>query len=492
MRGVSSERDGAIAGPRRRASVQRALALGTVALLLTKAQPLLAQAAPLGGDGRASDQITDASRGSPQNTLPDPPPVPGDAPQMREVEQAIDAMAKRTPATSAELGRPGRVGVLDRKRPIFDAMPIRIPGFDLFVEPRVSVTGDTNVLRRSGGSADVYAEPGARVEARSTWSQHSLKVTADGVKRVHATFTNEDFWTATAAVVGRLDVTSHLQLTGEVRGGRDVDQRGNVGTVSGTRSPVSFDFLDLTASARYQTGRFAFDGTVRYQDRDFLDSISLAGDPIDMQFRSASRRLFIGGVSYRVSPDLSLATSLRYDTLGYSVSTGRNRDSDGLRALVGVQGDLTRLLRGHVLVGVITRNYADSSLDSTQNLTYDVELDWLVTDLSTIQLSATRDVLNSSNRATPVELRTTLAASIDHELLRNLIVTATAQHFEAAYANIGPKDSSDMLVLSARWLVNPRLEINGRVVTQQRRAAPALNAFDYDSARLTLGVRVRL
>ena len=477
----------------RRLAASRASALCTATLLLIGSSPLLAQVAPLGESGAGSYEIPGgAARLPPQNTLPDALPVSGAAPQIGEVERAIDAMAKGTPATPAELGRPGRVGVAERKRPLFDASPIRIPGFNLFVEGRASVTGDTNVLRRPGGSAEVYTEPSARIAAQSTWSRHSLRLALNGLKRIHATFKNENFWTATASAITRVDASSRLQLTGELRGGRDVDLRGSVGSVSSTLTPVQFNFLDATAGGRYQAGRFGLVGSLRYQKRDFLDALSLTGDPLDLQFRDAERRLVTAGVSYGASPSLSIVTSLRYDTLDYRISIRRNRDSSGLRGLLGVQGDLTALVRGHLTAGIITRSYADRALGSTKNLAYDAELEWLATELSTIKLTAVRDVVNSSNITSPVELRTTLAASIDHELLRNLIVSATAQHFDADYANLGQKDSAYLLVLSARWLVSPALEINGRVDRQRRRAGPSLNAFDFENERLTLGVRLRL
>src|SRR5690606_25852974 len=112
------------------------------------------------------------------------------------------------------------------------------------------------------------------------------------------------------------------------------------------------------------------------------------------------------------------------DERDYDNSPANN--SEGQTYLAGVTIGFTDLMQGEFTVGQFDRDY--EGFGSTDGLAVAAELEWYITRLTTITLNARRnaeDVIGGFTALPYVEQE--YGARVDHELLRNLILTGSVQ-----------------------------------------------------------------
>src|SRR5690606_24629881 len=101
-------------------------------------------------------------------------------------------------------------------------------------------------------------------------------------------------------------------------------------------------------------------------------------------------------------------------------------NSEGRTLLAGVSVNFTDLMRGEINVGQFEREY--DAGNSVEGLAVAANLEWYPTGLTTVTVTGRRnseDVIGATESQPFTE--TEFGARVDHELLRNLILTAGAQ-----------------------------------------------------------------
>ena len=185
------------------------------------------------------------------------------------------------------------------------------------------------------------------------------------------------------------------------------------------------------------------------------------------------------------------ADQLRYDDdtllIGGTV-TPFERNSNGFRAEVGASFELTSLIYGEARVGYLRRNNFNTNIRDVGGLSFAANVLWNVTPLTTVRLVADRTVEDSSSQIVAGNLRTQGTVTVDHELLRNLLLNASVR-----YADINPiglSASSQELEgnVGASILLNRRFRFQARYRLYNR-TSDIFNNFV--SNRVTLSVAAR-
>ncbi|MEJ2459993.1 MAG: outer membrane beta-barrel protein [Novosphingobium sp.] len=164
--------------------------------------------------------------------------------------------------------------------------------------------------------------------------------------------------------------------------------------------------------------------------------------------------------------------------------TALNRDSKGLRVEGGFRFDITSLLYGEVRAGYFQRNYADPTLEDTSGLSFGADLLWNVTPLTTLKVGADRRVDEAASTTIAGNRTTQFDASVDHELLRNLILSGDFMY--RRIAPLGPLRASDEFYAraGARILLNRQLSIRASYRYAKRNSNVAARAFSENRAML--------
>jgi hypothetical protein len=95
-------------------------------------------------------------------------------------------------------------------------------------------------------------------------------------------------------------------------------------------------------------------------------------------------------------------------------------------------------------------------------------LEWLPTQLTTVTLSAVRDVQDSAVPGAPAYLSTNLRARVDHELLRNVILSGQLGWGRDEYTGISRVDERKSAGLAASYLINRTLGVSATYDYQEQ------------------------
>jgi hypothetical protein len=117
----------------------------------------------------------------------------------------------------------------------------------------------------------------------------------------------------------------------------------------------------------------------------------------------------------------------------------------------------------------MSRDYNDARLKSIDGISTEVKVNWYVTRLTTLGFSASRriqettlfDQLGTTNIPSSGYLDTVFQAGVDHELMRNVILSANFRYDTRDYVGINRTDDIYGPMLRALYLMNRNFSIAG-------------------------------
>lgn len=373
------------------------------------------------------------------------------------------------------------VSVRDRPRPEFDPLGTRVGAFELDARLDLGVTSTDNLFAEPSGFEDddiIYSvSPWARLA--SGWSRHYLSVEGGARFTSHEDFSSEDAETYFVRSVGRLDVGSSTSITGAVGFAHEVEPRTDPDAPL-TPEPVEFDRNDMSVSVSHTFNRFRVTAEAARGEQDF-DGLQ--------DFRDNEETVLRGRVEAELTPRIGLVFQASADERDYDNSPANN--SEGQTYLAGVTIGFTDLMQGEFTVGQFDRDY--EGFGSTDGLAVAAELEWYITRLTTITLNARRnaeDVIGGFTALPYVEQE--YGARVDHELLRNLILTGSVQTGTREYEVVDRDDEFFNGEIGADYLMNRRVAIEARYRHEEVESS-GIDAYrDFEVNAVTVGLSLRL
>ena len=195
-----------------------------------------------------------------------------------------------------------------------------------------------------------------------------------------------------------------------------------------------------------------------------------------------------GRVDYEISPRVGIFATATMDERDYDNSPGSS--SDGRSLLVGVayNGDL---FRGDVSVGQFEREYANPAFGTLDGLAIAGRMEWYPTPLTTVTFDASRTADNEIGLASGVPyINTEYGARVDHELLRNVILTAGIRSGEREYEGTDRTDESLRYDVGADYIINRRVALRARYSVDDIDSTVAVRNFEVESVSIGLSLRL--
>jgi hypothetical protein len=368
-----------------------------------------------------------------------------------------------------------QISVQERARPDYDPLGVRLGGFDLNASVGVGVRSTDNVFATETDPQDdivTYVRPQATLA--SHWSRHALRFRAGGYADNHADFGEDDVSNYYAGVDGRLDIARASELGAGASLNQDTQLRDDPDNLGG---PVEYRRDNVYAYARHAFNRLRLIGRVAhttwdYEDQDFRDYDETV-ESLRAEFAFSARLAAVAEAA---------VNQREYDTNSL-------RDSDGNYFGVGVAFDVTNLVRGEALVTQYEQDYDDPAIGTVDGTGFTGRVEWFPTQLTTVTLNAARTVEDSAFvGASYVE--THVGAAVDHELRRNIILSAGARAENREYEGIDRDDDLTAVDVGATYIANRRMRFNVGYGYRQNDS----NAFgeDFEENRLTAGVSFHL
>lgn len=395
---------------------------------------------------------------------------------------------------------PPNVGVADRQRPAFDALGLRAGSLEFFP----SITGraeyDDNVLASAAGKQGdkiFYVKPELRV--RSDFGRHAFDAKIYYNRSYHAKLSTEDVSEYGANGRGVIDLTrrTRIRLTGAAE--RSAENRSSLGSFSGSRTRVKFDRYSGSAGLEQEVGDFVLLGKGEYRRLRYMDAVDPLGNEISLKFRNLKVRTGTGQIAYKLRSGTTAFVrvqgekrtyDLRPGDVGFDPITLTDRSSKGLKAEAGLGLELTSLIYGNIRLGYIKQNYADPKLRDVSGLSYGADLLWNITPLTSLKFTADRAVDETSSQITAGNLRSEFTANVDHELLRNLILSAGGRYARINPAGLSPKSREYEAKIGARYLLPNRfMELRAGYSFEKRASDNQIIQFSSNNFFIALTIK---
>ena len=383
-------------------------------------------------------------------------------------------------------------GVLDRARPEYDAAGILMGGMTLYPTLAVDVTGDDNVFRGPVASSDAIWTISPRLDLRSNWDTNALQLFGQMDHLEYQRLNNETRTNWMLGGAGRLDFSPGSFLSNQTSYFDTHEARTSPDLSLLALSPTRYRRVHTDGDLSGQFSRFNLSAAVSYDRFDFDSTQLVGGGLIDNSDRDRNVFQMTGKVAYELAPEQSVFAQVTYDRRDFDRlldRNGFNRNSDGYRFDFGTAIMLTPLIQATAYAGLLQQNYVAPLRDVT-TMDFNVKLDWFATELVTAHLVASRIIDDTTvSGASSADVRR-IGASVDYELLRNLILQPHFDYFDSKFNGITRDDRTTSGGIEAQYLMNNYLALYTGYTYQQR----ATNAAgrDYTDNVVTLGIRGQL
>lgn len=358
--------------------------------------------------------------------------------------------------------------VTDRQQPEFDPEAIRLGAFVVNSNAQASLAHTSNVFASSTNeTSDTIARVGARVLTRTDWSNHEVGFQVSAFQNEYLDTGSESNSELALSLRGRLDVTSNFAVTAIGFTEARSEQRTDFANGIGADQPIDFTRNGGRLEANYRADRVRLDTSVEASELDYEDGqFANGGGIFDQDFRDRSELSARSRLSYAVTPDFAVfgqaaATSTEYDNPQIIGGQQQRRDSDLYTVQAGVDFELNSLLRGDIAVGYLEENRLDSSLEDIDGLSVDATVQWFPSRLTTVSFDGSRSVRDFGLFEATSATQTRFGARVDHELKRNIILSALASVRDNEYNDIDRTDDVTELGVIGRYKMNKKFHIEG-------------------------------
>lgn len=364
------------------------------------------------------------------------------------------------------------VTVRSRPRPDYDPAGVRLSGFRLDGAVEAGVGYDDNVQPGTGEDVeDGFFAQTVNVSANSFWTRHALGLTASQSSRQHFSNSNQNWNDFSVGIAGRYDIgrasslrasythtRSHLEVDNfDVQAGglnEPIPYDSDIFLVGGT---AAFNRLALTGTAEYRT--------IRYENSD-VNGVRVFNNVNDYD-------TILGEVqaAYSIVEGREILTLVRLQDINYQQSGQSGRDSFTWEVQAGINYDLTGLWQARLLAGYRERTYDSPTLKTLSGPAFEGQLTYLPTQLTTATLAVSRTIEESIRASNVSYTRTQGRLTVDHELLRNVIVTGELRAEHRDYPQQGNVTDGIVLV-GAQWLLNRNMSVLASYQHTERLSAP--------------------
>jgi hypothetical protein len=386
-----------------------------------------------------------------------------------------------------------RQGVLDRDRPAFQAVGIRMGSFLVYPAVDVSMIFDDNIFATGAGvseSDDVFVRTKPQVAIESNFPRHALDVNMSLTNDTYFDSASEDRTDYFVQGTGRLDIVDTTNFRVDMQFEEDTQDRGSPDAAGAAADPVDFTRFQTVGELSHNPGRLRASVGGIYQDYDYDDVGLVGGGVQNNDDRDRERYGVFGRVGYEVSPGYELFALGIYTETDYDSpldDNGFNRDNENYSVEGGARFEVTNVIAGEVGIGYTTTDYDDMALGKAKGVAANADIEWYVTRLTTILLGASRRAQETTITGASAYLDTNLDVGVDHELMRNVILSAYFRYNNRDYKGIGREDDIYEASLRANYLINRNFSIAAEYRYRDRDS----NVLGADYSRNIVGVTLR-
>lgn len=384
--------------------------------------------------------------------------------------------------------------VSQRARPEFGARPIQFGGLEFL--PTIEVRGEyeDNVLFLPQNEVDDFVlSIRPELVIRERRPDRVVSLAFSGGYDSYLDNTIDDRLGLRASGSARLGLGTSTRYRMAATIDRNDERRNEISSLSTGARSIQYTSIMGSGGIDRDIGPFTAGADFRVRNVSYDGAILVSGQTIDAGFRdfsswSATGRLaFSSGFSQRIYVQATV-DERDYSSLAPNPllppAFSLDRSSSGFRVEAGYTQQFSELLFFDARVGYLKQDFDSPLLDDVSSLSFEGSLLWNATPLTTVEIGALRSVDETVNPLFSGLVRTEFRGQVDHELLRNLILSANGRY--ALLDLVGATTSIDdwEVGISARYLLSPRWSLVAQSSRFERRSTTNIS-----QTRASLGIR---
>jgi hypothetical protein len=367
------------------------------------------------------------------------------------VDHVFDAAAppQLTDPDTRDVVAPEDTPVRTRAHPEY--APPGIRSGDWIFDPSVSAGSfyDSNVFSTTNNTqSDIGAQLGAELRARSLWERHGINLDFATRSTLYREFSSLNETNALFTGTGHFDIDRQTQLLGAVKAGFLHEEVGSLTSPSGAVKPTPFGFASGELTFRKEFGRLATSTGASVDNYNFGSTNAQDGSVITQDARSGQIYTAYGRADYSFSEKSAVFGVIEGNLRSLRGTPTQSLSSDGYRALVGLDLELTHLITGEIAGGYLQQRFVDSSIGNIEGPTYRAMLTWSPSRLIDFHFDAEQMVTVVSDTTSTGVLASALQAGVDYEFRPNVTLSTSAIYERDRF--YGQSRQDDVYALDAR------------------------------------------
>ena len=358
--------------------------------------------------------------------------------------------------------RDRNISVAERPKPEYAPLPLRVGAFVVSPEVTSSLAYDDNIFVSGiNRISDAVVDIAPAVSLTSDWTRNQISGFARAAQSLYLAHSGEDTTDYAAGLAGRLDVRRDFGLAGGLDDERDTEPRTSEASPALAIRPVQYDLESVWIEGAKTFDRLRLTGRGSIRDYAYDDAEAAGGTSIYQRDQDRTESGAAGLAEYAYSPELSLLAELTGNQRQYRDAAAGEplRTSSGYEATIGANFDLSHLARGEIRIGYLDQAYDNRAFRSVGGFALRGKIEYFPSTLTTITATASRGVQDSGIPGVAGFVANEGGGRIDHELLRNLVLSARLAYAENKYLNYARHDEIQTSQASAAYLVNRALSL---------------------------------
>jgi hypothetical protein len=395
----------------------------------------------------------------------------------------------QTTAPGGPFSRDKSVGVRDRAHPEYSPIGMHMGAFTLEPQVQVDIEHNDNIYgSETNQSQDTIYNLTPSITAKSNWSQHALNLYARSRVQAYTARNHENNVSYEGGIDGRIDIVRSASVTGLLNGGRFIEARTSPAAAAASATPIVYNSANLGFGATKEFNRLRFGGNLGWNFLRYNNGRTPGGLSIDQSFRDRTLTSLSGRADYAMTPDTAVFVEVDGNWRDYRRNLGLDRNSHGDSIRVGANFELTNLIRGDIGVGWLEQKYDSPLLSGTSGLSVQARVEWFPTQLTTVTFTGSRDIQDSGLIGSAGYTSARVGATVDHELLRNLIITGNASYEDDTFISANRQDRRSSVGVAATYLMNRGVGITGGYSFLTQDSSGLFAGPDFNVNDFTLGI----
>jgi hypothetical protein len=396
---------------------------------------------------------------------------------------------------SSSFDRGQNISVRQRPRPDYQAEGILVGGFMIYPKISTAVAYDDNIFAvQNGAVGDTIFTEAPEVDIQSTWARNALSAYVKAQQDEYVSFASEDATQYGAGVAGKYQFGDSM-LTAGVDYAHDVLPRSASNNVGPSVHPIPYDFTALNAQFVSTFTRIRLSVRLDDQIYEYQNGLTASGSVVDESQYNHSAYTITGKAELAVSPDAAVYLTASGNSRNYEFGppiVAFSLNNSGYEVDVGANFDLTHLVRGEIQLGYLDQTYEVSSVfKPIDGPSAKFQLQWFPTQLTTVTAVGIRAVGDAGVPGSAGFLLTSGSIQIDHELLRNVILTAQGSYGSEQYNGIDRTDDIASAGASANWLLTRHVGLTLAYTYTNQSSSGAQGGPSFDDNRVLLSVNLQ-